>query len=66
MSTIKALIPGTAMTILISAILYGAGTRSGVLALEQFHLLDFDIYWSWPLFLLIFALSRVLLLMIEA
>lgn len=66
MSTIKALIPGAAMTVLISAILYSGGTRSGVFALERTQLLDFNLYWSWPLFLAIFGLSRVLLWMMEA
>jgi hypothetical protein len=66
MSTIKALIPGTVITLLISALLYGAGKRGGVLALEQSHLLDFDVYWSWPLFLLTYCLSRALLFMMEA
>lgn len=66
MSTIKALIPGGAITLLVSGALYGAGNRGGVLALEQSRLLEMDFYWSWPLFLLTFALSRVLLFMIEA
>jgi hypothetical protein len=66
MSTIKALIPGAAMTLLLSAILYGGGTRSGVFALQRTELLDHNLYWSWPLFLAIFCLSRALLWMIEA
>jgi hypothetical protein len=66
MSTIKALIPGAAMTVLISAILYSGGARSGVFALERTQLLDFNLYWSWPLFLTIFGLSRALLWMMEA
>lgn len=66
MSTIKALIPGTAMTLIISALLYGGGSRGGVLALEQNHLLDVNVYWSWPLFVLVFGLSRALLFMLEA
>ncbi len=66
MSTIKALFPGAAITFMISAILYGAGTRGGVLALERAELLDFNLYWSWPLFLATFGLSRALLWMMEA
>jgi hypothetical protein len=66
MSTIKALIPGAAMTLLLSAILYGGGSHSGVFALQRTELLDHNLYWSWPLFLAIFCLSRALLWMIEA
>jgi hypothetical protein len=66
MATIKALIPGTAITMLVSALLYGAGTREGVFALQRASLLDFDVYWSWPLFLATFGLSRVLLFMMDA
>ncbi len=66
MPTIKALIPGTAITLLVSALLYGAGTRGGVFALQQTQVLDYRLYWSWPLFLVIFALLRVLLWMMDA
>ncbi len=48
MPTIKALIPGAAITMLVSAMLYGAGTRNGVFALQQASLLELDIYWSCP------------------
>ena len=65
MPTIKALIPGTAMTLLISALLYSAGTRSSVFAIERAEMLDVNLYWSWPLFLTTFALSRALLWMID-
>jgi hypothetical protein len=65
MPTIKALIPGTAMTLLISALLYSAGTRSGVFAIERAEMLDVNLYWSWPLFLTTFALSRALLWMMD-
>lgn len=66
MSTIKALIPGAAITILISALLYGGGARSGVFALERTQLLDVNLYWSWPLFLATFGLSRAMLWMMES
>ena len=66
MSTIKALIPGAAITLMISAMLYGGGTRGGVFALERAELLDVNLYWSWPLFLATFGLSRALLWMMEA
>lgn len=66
MSTIKALIPGGAITLLVSALLYGAGTRGGALAVERAELLSMDLYWSWPLFLATYALARALLWMIEA
>lgn len=66
MSTIKALIPGAAITLMISALLYSGGTRSGVFALERTELLDHNLYWSWPLFLAVFGLSRALLWMMEA
>lgn len=66
MSTIKALFPGAGITLLISAILYGGGTRGGVFALERAQLLDFNLYWSWPLFLVTFGLARALLWMLEA
>ena len=65
MSTIKALFPGAAITLLISAMLYGAGTRGGVFALERAQLLDFNLYWSWPLFLVTFGVARALLWMLE-
>ena len=58
MSTIKALFPGAAITLLISALLCGAGSRGGVFALERTELLDFNLYWSWPLFLVTFGLAR--------
>lgn len=66
MSTIKALIPGAAMTLFISALLYGGGSRSGVFALQRAELLDHNLYWSWPLFLATFGLSRALLWMMES
>jgi hypothetical protein len=66
MPTIKAMIPGAAITLAISALLYGGGTRSGVFALERTELLDVNLYWSWPLFILIFGLARALLWMMEA
>lgn len=66
MSTIKALVPGAILTFLISALLYNGGMRGGVFALQQAHVHDFDLVWSWPLFLATFALSRALLWMMEA
>ena len=66
MPTIKALFPGAAITLLMSAILYAGGTRGGVFAIEHAELLDVNLYWSWPLFLALFALSRALLWMIDA
>jgi hypothetical protein len=66
MPTIKAVIPGAAITFLISAALYGGGSRSGVFALERAELLDVNVYWSWPLFLATFGLARALVWMMDA
>ena len=65
MATIKALIPGLILTLVLSGILYSAGTRGGVLALQQTTLVDNSITWSWPIFIVTFGLARALIWMME-
>jgi len=66
MPTIKALVPGAAITLFVSAMLYGAGTRGGVFAVQRAYVDDVTLYWSWPLFLTMFGLSRALVWMMES
>jgi hypothetical protein len=65
MVLVRALLPGFVLTFLIAAVLWGAGTRGGVLAVQQAPLLDYHFFWSWPLFLVLTALSWVLMAMMK-
>jgi len=65
MVLVRALLPGFIRTFLLAGILAAAGTRGGVLAIQQAPLLDYHFFWSWPLFLLITALSWVLMAMMD-
>lgn len=56
MNAIKALIPGTLLTLLVSAVLAAQGVRSSSLALEHASIGQHHFYWSWPLFVIATAL----------
>ena len=65
MTIVRALLPGFILTFIVTAILAAAGTRGGVLAIQPAPLLDMQVFWSWPLFLLFTALGWTLLSMMD-
>ena len=65
MVLVRALLPAFVLTLFITGALAAAGARGGVLAIQQAPVLDYHVFWSWPLFLLLTALSWVLMTMMK-
>ena len=50
MAFIKGLFPGAALTWVLAEIIGSNGSRAGWAAIHRTALLDYQFYWSWPLF----------------
>ena len=62
---LKALIPGTILTFVVSIIIGSAGSSAGYLNIHSVTLGGSDFYWSWPLFLAATGVSWGILLLME-
>lgn len=51
MELIKAVPLGALLTYVVSLFIGSAGSRGGQLAIFQAEIHQYDIWWSWPLFL---------------
>ena len=60
MDFFKALIPGSALTFVVCAIMGKGGLRGGWLAIERLQMGDTSFYWSWALFAAATVLAWVL------
>ena len=60
MDFFKALIPGSALTFVVCAIMGKNGSRGGWLAIERLHMGDTSFYWSWALFAAATVLAWIL------
>ncbi len=60
MDFFKALIPASALTFIVSAIMGKGGSRGGWLAIERIHVDTHSFFWSWALFAAATILAWVL------
>lgn len=60
MTLVKALVPSTLLTLAVAAIVGSAGSRGSYLNLQDAAVNGHVIYWSWPFFLIAFAITWVL------
>lgn len=65
MSFVKALIPGSILTFVLCIILGTNHTSAGWLNVHRLTIQSYDLYWSWPLFLLATGLAWALFWMME-
>jgi hypothetical protein len=66
MSLIKALILGGFLTWLLCLIFGTNHQKAGWLSVHQMQVLDYQIYWSWPLFLAATGLAWALMAMMPS
>lgn len=62
---LKAIVLGAFLTILVSLFIGSSGSTGGMLHVRQFSIADFDLYWSWALFLVGTGLAFGIFLMME-
>ncbi len=60
MDFFKALIPGSALTFVVCALIGKGGSRGGWLHIERLHFGDTSFYWSWTLFIAATVLAWIL------
>lgn len=60
MDFFKALIPGSALTFVVCAIMGKGGSRGGWLQIERIHFDTYSFYWSWALFAAATVLAWIL------
>jgi hypothetical protein len=60
MDFFKALIPASALTFVVSALMGKGGSRGGWLHIERIHVADTSFYWSWALFAAATVLAWIL------
>lgn len=60
MDFFKALIPGSALTFVVCALMGKGGSRGGWLQIERLTVADTSFYWSWTLFIVATVLSWIL------
>lgn len=61
MSLIKALVPSTILTLIVTAIVGSSGTHGSFLTLESASFGGHTFYWSWPFFLIVMAINCALI-----
>lgn len=61
MGLMKALIPSTILTLMISAVVGSAGSRGGMLVLQSASIGGHSFYWSWPFFMTVMAINCLLI-----
>lgn len=60
---VKAILFGAIITWCIALVVGTQGSSGGALAVHSMHVIDYKMYWSWPLFLSGTGLSWGLLLL---
>lgn len=63
MSLMKALVPSTILTLLVSALVGASGSgvaHGSFLALENKQLAGYPVFWSWPFFMTVMAINCLL------
>ena len=60
MDFFKALIPASALTFVVCAMMGKGGSRGGWLAIERLHVADTSFFWSWTLFIAATVLAWIL------
>lgn len=50
MNFVKALIPGTALNLVVAGIIGSNRSKGAWLMIEHMTVENYDFYWSWPLF----------------
>lgn len=66
MNMMKALVPSTILTLLVSALVGYAGAQRGFLNLQAGSFIGYQIFWSWTLFFTAMALNGALVLRIRS
>lgn len=66
MNMMKALIPSTILTLLVSALVGYGGAGRGFLNLQAGSLIGYQVFWSWTLFFVAMALNGALVLRIRS
>ena len=61
MALFKALFLGLILTLVVSALIHGAGYAGGVLMIQEVYIQGHYISWSWPLFIASTALAAGIL-----
>lgn len=61
MDFLKALIPGSLLTFVVSALIGKGGSRGGWLSIQHFYIEGHGIYWSWILFAIATILAWILI-----
>ncbi|MBP6362714.1 MAG: hypothetical protein KA233_09985 [Novosphingobium sp.] len=60
MDFFKALLPGSLLTFVVSALMGKGGSRGGWLYIERIHIDSHSFYWSWTLFVVATVLAWIL------
>lgn len=60
MNFVKALIPGSVLTLVVAGIIGSNHSKGGWLMIEHMSVQGYGFYWSWPLFAAATLLSWVL------
>ncbi|QUL37251.1 hypothetical protein [Erythrobacter sp. JK5] len=63
MGVLKAMTLAAVLTWAIALVVGSQGSSGGSLAVHSMHIVDFKMYWSWPLFLSATGLSWGLILL---
>ncbi len=62
---IKALVPGTLLTWIVSMVIGSGGSSGGFLHIHQAAIASYEFHWSWPLFIFGTGLAWALFLMMK-
>jgi len=60
MDFVKALIPGSILTFVVSAVMGAGHTKGGWLNIQHFYIQGHGLYWSWVLFAVATGLAWIL------
>jgi len=62
MPLMKALVPSTILTLIVSALVGSSGSKGNFLHLQDAIIVGHAFYWSWPFFLIVMSLNSLLIL----
>lgn len=66
MALIKAIPLGVLLTFVVTLFMGSAGSSGGLLDIQRIHVLDYQLFWSWPLFLVSTGLAWGILWLMDS
>lgn len=65
MEVVKGILVGIVLTFVVCLVIGSQGTTAGYLYIHQLPILDYKVWWSWPLFVVSSGVASAIALMMK-